>query len=358
MAASPPTMAAPVAGAAVGQEAIARDAIAVSDAVPYLDRGEAQVRRVFQDRGLALDAFPGKEIRGLSALVGRGLVDAAELDALSERLRTDVRALPALLDAKRERLVAVIAADHGIAVEDGKGRWTVQELANLDYLLSELPPGFLAVVRQGPPLRREAESTGFTGLYNPFENRVTLYDGVNVGDDASLAAVKAREVRMRGTMLMEIGHAWQIRKAAPTNPGVWGIVKGILGVVWRKPDFISEWAAIAGWTVRPKWSIGSLFKPATPNLSTANSQLSNLSFSLFGRKFELDLTGLRFEPAKEATMVSDYAKKDPYEDFGESLIAYFSDPEVLRRRSPEKYAYVRDRVLEGREYKNAYGLYQ
>lgn len=346
---------APAGGA--GSEEV-HDAYVAADERPYLDRGEESLTRLAVARGLDLQAFAGKDVRGLAALVGRGLVNTTELEQLLDGLEAAPETLPALLAGKRGALVAVIARDHGIRVEDGKGRWSVQELANLDYLLSQLPPRFLGIVRQGPPLRREAESTGFTGLYHPFEDRVTLYNGVNAPDDAPLAAVKAREGRMRGTMLMEIGHAWQIRQAAPTNPGLWGVVKGLIGVVWRQPDFISEFAALAGWTTRPKWSIGSLFRPTRPDLSSASGALSRVSFSVLGRRFDLDLTGLRFDPAKEGTMISAYAKTDPYEDFGESLIAYFSDPAVLRRRAPEKYAYIRDRVLEGREYGNAYGLYQ
>lgn len=125
---------------------------------------------------------------------------------------------------------------------------------------------------------------------------------------------------------MEIGHAWPIRKSAVGNPGLWGIVKSVLGVVWPKPDFISEWAQISGWTVQPKWSLLSLFgKRPTPNLGTGSGMLKDLSFKLLAREFRFNLTDLRFDPDKESTWVSAYAKTDPYEDFGESPIAYFSD---------------------------------
>lgn len=326
---------------------------------PYLDRGEDLVRSAFRARGLALAAFPGQEVRGLSALVGRGLVTPAELASLGDRLGREPRALAALLDAKRPGFMASIGRERGLAVEDGANRWTVQELANLDYVLSELPESFMRVVRNGPAFRRDGESERFGGLYNPFTNRAMLFDRASTPADASLAEVKAREADLRGTMLQELGHAWQIRSASRANPGVWGVLTGILGIVWQKPDFLSEWARISGWTVKPAWSLASLFgERATPNLGNGSTAMTDVSFSLFGKQIRLgNLTDLEYDPAKKETFVSEYARTDPYEDFADSVIAYFADPEVLRRRSPEKYAFMRDRVMGGKEYMNAYGMF-
>jgi hypothetical protein len=152
---------------------------------------------------------------------------------------------------------------------------------------------------------------------------------------------------------MEMGHAWQERKDAPVRPGIWMVLKTIADAVWPKDDFISKWARISGWTVRPKWSLKSLFGRSTPNLGDAHN--SYTSMSILGKK--VNLTDLRFDPKKEKTLISSYAKTDPYEDFGESLIAYFTDPEVLKQRSPEKYVFIKNQVMAGREYQNAYGLY-
>lgn len=337
----------------------AQDQLAITDSRPYFDAAESRVTAALRAQGVSPERLSGKEIRGLSALLGKGLLSEAELTSLAERAQGDLGAVSKLLEARREAFMARVAADNKLPIEDGKGRWSVQELANVDYLLSQMPEAFMDEVRKGPALRRDGASDRYSGLYNPLTNRATLSDGFNVGDDASLEQVKEGEKRLRAIVLMEIGHAWQIRKSAPINPGIWGAVKGLLGVVWQKPDFISEWAQISGWTVQPKWSLLSLFgKRATPNLGTGSTNLKNLSFSLFGKKFEANLTDLKFDPKREGTMVSDYAKSDPYEDFGESLDAYFTDPEVLKRRSPEKYAYIRDKVMAGKEFDNRYGLYQ
>lgn len=48
--------------------------------------------------------------------------------------------------------------------------------------------------------------------------------------------------------------------------------------------------------------------------------------------------------------VSDYARTNIQEDFSETYKVYICDPEALREVSPEKYAFMRDRVFRGREY--------
>ncbi len=53
----------------------------------------------------------------------------------------------------------------------------------------------------------------------------------------------------------------------------------------------------------------------------------------------------------ESECVSDYARTSPAEDFAESYRAYCRDPETLRKASPEKYAFMREKVFNGREYK-------
>ncbi|MBV9949802.1 MAG: hypothetical protein JOZ69_23375, partial [Myxococcales bacterium] len=51
---------------------------------------------------------------------------------------------------------------------------------------------------------------------------------------------------------------------------------------------------------------------------------------------------------KELEFVSAYAHlKNPNEDMAESLAYFVLDPDALRSRAPEKYAFVRDRVMHG-----------
>lgn len=158
-------------------------------------------------------------------------------------------------------------------------------------------------------------------------------------------------------MIMEMAHAWQIRQTSMINPGAGGVLKGLRGIVYPERDLISDWSKFSGWTVQPKWSPWGWFESQPPNASNASQQLANLELSLFGHNMQLNLTDLRFDPAKESTLISAYAKTDPYEDFGESVIAYFTDPEVLKRTSTEKYAYIRDQVMGGKEYQNRYGYF-
>jgi hypothetical protein len=48
--------------------------------------------------------------------------------------------------------------------------------------------------------------------------------------------------------------------------------------------------------------------------------------------------------------VSEYAKKDAYEDFAESVSHYFADPSALAERAPQKYRAIRDQVFGGVEF--------
>ncbi len=48
--------------------------------------------------------------------------------------------------------------------------------------------------------------------------------------------------------------------------------------------------------------------------------------------------------------VSEYAKKDHFEDFAESYRYYLRNPEELKKASVEKYDFMRDHVFSGREY--------
>jgi len=48
--------------------------------------------------------------------------------------------------------------------------------------------------------------------------------------------------------------------------------------------------------------------------------------------------------------VTNYAKRNVEEDFAESYAIYIVDPELLRGLNPDKYAFLRDRVFNGREY--------
>lgn len=49
-------------------------------------------------------------------------------------------------------------------------------------------------------------------------------------------------------------------------------------------------------------------------------------------------------------LISEYAGTDPEEDFAETFSAYRITPEKLRKVSPERYAFMRDRIFKGVEY--------
>ena len=58
------------------------------------------------------------------------------------------------------------------------------------------------------------------------------------------------------------------------------------------------------------------------------------------------------EKAPIENCVSDYARTNSSEDFAETYRAYIHEPAHLQEKSPEKFAFMRDKVFEGREYEN------
>ncbi len=57
-----------------------------------------------------------------------------------------------------------------------------------------------------------------------------------------------------------------------------------------------------------------------------------------------------FEFSKPSTIVSRYGKSNPAEDFAESASAYRYNPELLKRKSPEKYELIKNVIFNGVEY--------
>lgn len=322
-----------------------------------LETGTTRVLTALRSAGVDPDSLKAVDVRGLGGLVGAGLVSPSALASLAGRIAADPTTLSRTLSERRAAYMARIAERHGVSLRDGSSRWTVQEIANLDWVLSQLPASFKRIVQEGGPIEREVASDSYSGLYDPFKDRISFPDNVNSGG-LTLASVQRSERFMRSVMVHEMAHAWQIRQTSVVNPGIGGVLKALRGIAVREHDVVSDWSAIAGWTVRAKWSVRDwLGKPHLPNSSNASHVLAGLELGAFGRNRTLNLTNLRLDPAREGAMISDYAKTDPYEDFAESVAAYVVDSAEIKRRSPEKYAYIRDRMMGGREFANRYGIY-
>lgn len=60
--------------------------------------------------------------------------------------------------------------------------------------------------------------------------------------------------------------------------------------------------------------------------------------------------GENWKSTKDDELVSKYGATNPAEDFAEAFSGYRYDPETLKRRSPEKYEYMKNNVFLGIEY--------
>jgi len=63
-----------------------------------------------------------------------------------------------------------------------------------------------------------------------------------------------------------------------------------------------------------------------------------------------DLGGSNWRNDCKKCFVSNYAKSSPAEDFAETVAAYRYNPELLKKKSPKKYIFVKEAVYRGLEY--------
>src|SRR5690606_4066825 len=78
-------------------------------------------------------------------------------------------------------------------------------------------------------------------------------------------------------------------------------------------------------------------------------------FKLDESKEWLDISGWvefdgKWKFTKEDNIISEYGKTNPFEDFTESTVAYRYNSENLKKRSPEKYEFIKKYVYQGLEF--------
>jgi hypothetical protein len=62
--------------------------------------------------------------------------------------------------------------------------------------------------------------------------------------------------------------------------------------------------------------------------------------------------GTSWVHSEKAQFVSSYASTQPAEDYAETCANYVLHPEVLLKKAPAKYAYMKNKIFEGREFKD------
>lgn len=78
-------------------------------------------------------------------------------------------------------------------------------------------------------------------------------------------------------------------------------------------------------------------------------------FELDDSKEWLDISGWeetegKWKATKDDTIISEYGSTNPFEDFAESTLAYRYNGENLKKRSPEKYDFIKKYVYQGLEF--------
>ncbi|MDG0815570.1 hypothetical protein [Bdellovibrio svalbardensis] len=86
-------------------------------------------------------------------------------------------------------------------------------------------------------------------------------------------------------------------------------------------DSSAEWYKLAGWTEKVSQKNGSRF--------------------------------VEYEQTDKSHSVSEYAQTNPSEDFAETVVAYRFDGANMKQKHPDKYAYIKEHVFDGKEYLDA-----
>ncbi len=95
----------------------------------------------------------------------------------------------------------------------------------------------------------------------------------------------------------------------------------------------------------------TMFHELAHNMSdrNANADESKAWLDLSGWK----KVGEEWEKSEDACVISKYGETNPFEDFSEVATAYRYNAQGLESKCPQKYAYMRDRIFNGVEYKTA-----
>lgn len=95
----------------------------------------------------------------------------------------------------------------------------------------------------------------------------------------------------------------------------------------------------------------TMFHEFAHNMSDRNSNADESSdwLKLSGWK----KVGEEWKKREDACVISKYGETNPYEDFAEVATAYRYNAAGLESKCPQKYAYMRDRIFKGVEYKTA-----
>lgn len=90
------------------------------------------------------------------------------------------------------------------------------------------------------------------------------------------------------------------------------------------------------------------------NFENMLSEQKNSAFgSLSGWKEKVNSKGETvWTKSPKATFVSDYSETSPAEDYAESCMNFILHPNKLKKDSPQKYAYMKERVFNNKEFQN------
>jgi len=188
-----------------------------------------------------------------------------------------------------------------IAVENQS--WSEQSLDDLLAALRKLPPHI--VRRLGNrhygrlTVLSNPEAVTLEG-WQPYPNGANFYTNHNERNQLVLVPNQGTF-----TILHELGHSYQMREV-PSDRYAW---------VFFQTE-MREFMEATGW-----------------RLLSSDEEVAGAR----------EVTSLRFEYAGPQVWQS-MSHVDPVEDYANSFAMYFSDPDGLDRRSPERYAFMRDHV--------------
>lgn len=183
----------------------------------------------------------------------------------------------------------------GRASKDHYSPWVAHEIDDVLLALDAIPPS-MRPIKEGTQLlhfkrgyKKPDKPGDNSNEFTVANSKIEVFDPWNEETSAE----------KRQALIHEIGHLLGFRENRDIGP---------------------EWLAAAGWQVRPN---------ASPN---TERDYSNYVGSGKGAP-------------------SQYSQKSPAEDFAETVVAYRYNPQLLQKKSPSRYQYMKEKVFRGQEFK-------
>lgn len=246
-------------------------------------------------------------------------------------------------------------ATYGIEVKDGKSAWTDEQLIMLDNVLKILPADFLkkshitTISREDIDIDKEGKKQPNTyGIYDQETKTINFFDRLFMDDSSFKDELQKREKQRM--MMHEIAHAFQFYKDANSTFDEETVYESDLMGYFAGAVLDNQDDNNSGWGFKEVKIYEESKEPTQtprPDGKWGGADLKSMK----DRKYRIELIWWFYGTKADNQPPTSYAGKNPVEDFAESVSLYVANPQELLKKSPNRYAFVKNEVFGGKEFK-------